>query len=120
MVMSLKKLIRPNAELMQQSTPPGAMCSGEWKQGTDHQCRLSLPAPCGIPAPCGLPCELFIGPERHAVVELGNMARLAVMAVPGLRGGFRRQAEELLAQLMCIVRRHRMALTATTMMIFLR
>ena len=120
MVMSLKKLIRTDVELMQQSTPPGAMCSGEWKQDTDHQCRLTLPAPCGIPAPCGLPCELFIGPERHAVVELGKMARLAVMAVPGLRGSFRRQAEELLAQLMCIVRRHRMALTATTMMVFLR
>jgi enamine deaminase RidA (YjgF/YER057c/UK114 family) len=67
-----------------------------------------------------LPCELFIGPERHAVLELGNMARLAVMAVPGLRGSFRRQAEELMAQLMCIVRRHQMTLSATTMMVFLR
>jgi len=48
------------------------------------------------------------------------MARLAVMAVPGLRGSFRRQAEELMAQLMCIVRRHQMTLSATTMMVFLR
>ena len=48
------------------------------------------------------------------------MARLAVMIEPGLRGNFRHQAEELFAQLMCIVRRHQMALTATTMMVFLR
>ena len=120
MVMNALKLIRSEVESIPQSTPHGAMCSGEWNQRGVHQCRLTLPAPCSIPAPCGLPCELFLGPERHAVLELGNMARLAVMAVPGLRGSFRRQAEELLAQLMCIVRRHQMALTATTMMVFLR
>lgn len=120
MVMSETKLSRPKLELIREPAPSAALCSGEWSQGTDHQCRLTLPTPCAIPAPCGLPCELFIGPERHAVLELGNMARLAVMAVPGLRGRFRRQAEELMAQLMCIVRRHKMALTATTMMVFLR
>ena len=86
----------------------------------DGPCHLSLPAPCSLPARCGLPCELFVGPERHAVLELGHMARLGVIIEPGLRGSFRRQAEELLAQLLCIVRRHGMTLTATTMTVFLR
>jgi enamine deaminase RidA (YjgF/YER057c/UK114 family) len=62
----------------------------------------------------------MIGPERHALLNLGHMARLAVMIEPGLRGSFRRQAEELFAQLTCILRRHRMALNATTLMVFLR
>ena len=116
--MSATKVIRSAEKLIREATPQDAMCFDS--QRGLHQCRLSLPASCGIPSPCGLPCELFIGPERHAVVELGNMARLAVMIEPGLRGSFRRQAEELIAQLMCIVRLHRMTLTATTMMVFLR
>ncbi len=48
------------------------------------------------------------------------MARLALLIEPGLRGSFRRQAEELVAQMMCIIRRHRMTLSATTMIVFLR
>jgi len=67
-----------------------------------------------------MPCELNLGPERHAVLELGNLARLAVMVVPGSRGSFRQQAEELFAQLLCLVSRQATALTATTMMVFLR
>jgi enamine deaminase RidA (YjgF/YER057c/UK114 family) len=67
-----------------------------------------------------MPCERAIGPERHAVLELGQLARLAVMAVPGSRGPFRQQAEELFAQLHCLVSRQPTALTATTMMVFLR
>ena len=85
-----------------------------------HQCRLTLPAPCAIPAPCGLPCDLYLGPERHAVLELGNLARLAVIALPGRRGSFRQEASELFAQLACIVRNHPTPLTPTTMMVFLR
>ena len=85
-----------------------------------HQCRLTLPKPCSIPAPCGLPCDLHLGPERHAVLELGNLARLAVIALPGRRGSFRREASELFAQLACIVRNHPTPLTPTTMMVFLR
>lgn len=67
-----------------------------------------------------MPCELKLGPERHAVLELGNLARLAVMAVPGSRGSVREQVEELFAQVLCIVRRQSTPLTATTMMVFLR
>ncbi len=67
-----------------------------------------------------MPCELNLGPERHAVLELGNLARLAVMAVPGGRGSFRQQAEELFAQVLCLISRQPMPLTATTMMVFLR
>lgn len=67
-----------------------------------------------------MPCELNLGPERHAVLELGNLARLAVMAVPGSRGAFRQQAEELFAQMLCLVTRQATPLTATTMMVFLR
>jgi len=81
---------------------------------------MTLPAPCRHPSPCGKPCELSLGPERHAVLELGNLARLAVLVVPGSRGGFRQQAEELFAQLLCLVSRQPSALTATTMMVFLR
>ena len=85
-----------------------------------HPCRLTLPKPCGIPAPCGLPCDLHLGPERHAVLELGNLARMAVIALPGRRGSFRQEASELFAQLACIVRNHPTPLAATTMMVFLR
>src|SRR5678816_2356348 len=84
------------------------------------QCRLSFPTPCGTPSPCGMPCELRVGPERHAVVDLGRLARMAVMALPGVRGSFRQQAEELFAQVACIVGRQPTPLTATTMMVFLR
>jgi enamine deaminase RidA (YjgF/YER057c/UK114 family) len=85
-----------------------------------HQCRLTLPKPCAIPAPCGLPCDLPLGPERHAVLELGNLARLAVIALPGRRGSFRQEASELFAQLACLVRNQPTPLTPTTMMVFLR
>jgi len=67
-----------------------------------------------------MPCDLNLGPERHAALELGSLARLAVLIVPGSRGRFREQAEELFAQLLCIVSRQATALTATTMMVFLR
>ena len=83
-------------------------------------CRIRLPTPCQHPAPCGLPCELKLGPERHAVVELGSLARLAIMAVPGSRGSFAEQARELFAQVRCIVSRQGTPLTPTTMMVFLR
>lgn len=91
---------------------------GRWL-GPRH-CRLSLPTPCGVPAPCGFPCQLEVGPERHAVVDLGHLARLAVIAVPGVRGSFRRQAEAVFAQVQCLVGRQPTPLTATTMMVFLR
>jgi len=65
-------------------------------------------------------CELNLGPERHAVLQLGSLARVAVLAVPGSRGSFRQQAEELFTQLMCLVRHQPTLLTATTMMVFLR
>lgn len=84
-----------------------------------HNFRLSFPAPCSHPAPCGLPCELRLGAERHAVVDLGNLARMAVMALPHAQGDFRQQADELFAQLACIIARHPAQLTATTMMVFL-
>lgn len=89
--------------------------------GAPHErCRLTLPTPCRHPAPCGLPCELKLGPERHAALELGSLARVAIMAVPGTRGSFREQAQELLAQVRCIVSRQPHALTPTTLMVFLR
>lgn len=89
-----------------------------WPAG--NACRISLPTPCRHPAPCGLPCELKLGPERHAVLQLGSLARLAIMAVPGSRGSFRDQALELSAQMRCIVSRQATPLTPTTMMVFLR
>lgn len=92
----------------------------EFMETTFSKCRLTLPTPCRLPAPCGLPCELKLGPERHAVLELGSLARLAIMAVPGTRGGFREQASDLLAQVHCIVGRQRVPLTPTTLMVFLR
>ena len=69
---------------------------------SDRHCRMAFPTPCSHPAPCGTPCELTLGPERHAVLELGSLARVAVLAVPGSRGPFREQAEELFAQLLCL------------------
>ena len=65
-------------------------------------------------------CEQKVGPERHALLELGSLARLAVLVEPGSRGSFRQQAEELFAQLLCLASRHAARLTATTMMVFLR
>jgi enamine deaminase RidA (YjgF/YER057c/UK114 family) len=67
-----------------------------------------------------VPCELKLGPERHALVDLGSLARLAILAVPGSRGSFREQAEELLAQVRCIVGRQAQGLTPTALMVFLR
>lgn len=110
-------------------TPPDARCAAApvapGRTGTDaspvlDHCRLTFPTPCSHPAPCGLSCELKLGPERHAVVDLGNLARMAVMALPHAHGGFREQADELFAQLACIIARHPARLTATTMMVFLR
>jgi enamine deaminase RidA (YjgF/YER057c/UK114 family) len=89
-------------------------------QSPAHPCRLTLPTPCQHPAPCGTPCKLKLGPERHAAVELGSLARLAIMAVPGSRGSFREQAQELFTQLKCIVSRQATEVTPTTMMVFLR
>lgn len=42
------------------------------------------------------------------------------MAVPGRRGSFQEQAEDLFAQVLCLVSRQATPLTATTMMVFLR
>jgi enamine deaminase RidA (YjgF/YER057c/UK114 family) len=107
---------RPSGELTPE--PGGLPVNGS--SPVAHHCRLTLPTPCGIPAPCGLPCDLHLGPERHAVLELGNLARLAVIALPGRRGSFRQEASELFAQLACIVRNQPTPLTPTTMMVFLR
>lgn len=93
---------------------------GRGVRAPGEPCRIRLPTPCRHPAPCGLPCELKLGPERHAVVELGRLARLAILAVPGSRGAFAEQAGELLAQVQCIVSRHGSGLRPTTMMLFLR
>ena len=103
-----------------QPKPPNANLSSVGNPSGAHHCRMTLPTPCAHPAPCGMPCELILGPERHAVLELGNLARLAVLVVPGSRGSFRQQAEDLFAQLLCLVSRQATALTATTMMVFLR
>ena len=92
--------------------------NGSWP--SSQQCRLTLPTPCGSPPPCGLPCHLQVGPERHAILELGTLARLAVIALPGRRGTFREQAEELFAQVACIVQNQSTPLAATTLMVFLR
>jgi len=54
------------------------------------------------------------------VLELGGFARLAIMAVPGSRGTFREQAQELFAQVRCIISRQSVPLTPVTMMVFLR
>src|ERR1043166_101719 len=103
-----------------ESTPRAANHPSVGNLGPEHGCRMTLPIPCRHPAPCGMLCELNLGPERHAVLELGSLARLAVLIVPGSRGRFREQAEELFAQLLCIVSRQATALTGTTMMVFLR
>lgn len=83
-------------------------------------CRLVLPTPCRHPAPCGVPCERKLGPERHARIELGSLARLAIMAVPASRGSFREQADDLFGQVRCLVDRQGVPLVPTTLMVFLR
>jgi enamine deaminase RidA (YjgF/YER057c/UK114 family) len=87
---------------------------------TSRELRLSYPPPCGAPAPCGSVCHLKLGPERHAVLDLGCLTRLAIMAVPGSRGSFREQAEELFAQVLCLMKHQPVPLSATTMTVFLR
>lgn len=67
-----------------------------------------------------MPCGLTLGPERHSLIGLGALARLAVMIEPSGRGPFRKQAEELFTQLVCIMSHQCTPLTATTMMVFLR
>jgi enamine deaminase RidA (YjgF/YER057c/UK114 family) len=79
-----------------------------------------LPTPCGIPAPCGARCKLSLGSERHAVVDLGSLTRLAVVAVPASRGSVQEQAEELFAQVLCLVKHQPVRLMATSMTVFLR
>lgn len=81
---------------------------------------MTFPTPCSYPAPCRQPCDLNLGPERHAILELGKLARFAVLILPGRRGSFRLQAEDLFAQLVCLLSRQATPLTATTMMVFLR
>jgi len=81
--------------------------------------HLEQPAPCGEPAPCGLSCTLPLGPERHSLVELGHLARMAIMIEPASRGPFREQAEELFAQLYCIVCCRETGQIPVTMMVFL-
>ncbi len=111
-----------------EKTPPGPVRNGATaleNHGAQpcsiaRPCRLTLPAPCAIPAPCGQRCDLNLGPERHAVLDLGNLARLAIIALPASRESFRQQAEELFAQVQCIVSHQPVPLTATTMMVFLR
>src|SRR3954465_2293982 len=92
----------PAATSWIESTPRAAIRSSVGNASPAQQCRMTLPTPCSHPAPCGMPCELNLGDERHAVLDLGNPARLAVMVVPGSRGNFREQAEELFAQLVCL------------------
>lgn len=87
---------------------------------TSADCRLSFPTPCSHPSPCGMPCALELGPERHALVELGALARLAIMAIPGRDGSFREQAEQLFAQLHCLAGRQPTPLIPTTMTVYLR
>ncbi len=53
-------------------------------------------------------------------MDLGDLARVAVLAVPPRRGDFRFQAESLFAQIRCLISRQSAPLTATTMMVFLR
>jgi enamine deaminase RidA (YjgF/YER057c/UK114 family) len=45
---------------------------------------------------------------------------MAVIALPGVGGSFRQQADELFAQVACIVGRQPTPLTATTLLVFLR
>ena len=83
-------------------------------------CRLSLAPSCGVPAPCGQPCQLALGPERHALLELGGLARLVIIAQPGRRGTFCQQAGDLFAQLACILGNQPTPFVPTTLMVFLR
>ena len=118
--MTISKTATASSVAAPAPTPSGAGRASVANQGPAHSCRMTLPTPCRQPAPCGTPCELKLGPERHAVLELGSLARLAIMAVPGSRGSFREQAQELFAQIKCIVSRQPTELTPTTMMVFLR
>lgn len=97
-----------------------AACSEAGNALARAQCRVIFPEVCGDPPPCGGLCELRLGPERHAVVQLGDLARLAVIALPENQGTFRCQAENLFAQVLCIISRQPCPLTPTTMMVFLR
>lgn len=54
------------------------------------------------------------------MIDLGNVVHLAIMAVPGSRGTFRQQAEELFDQVACIVSRQAKPLVPTTMVVFLQ
>lgn len=89
------------------------------KPATDRF-HIEQPEPCSHPSPCGLPCTLTLGPERHSKVDLGALARLAIMIEPASRGSFKEQAEELFAQLYCIVCCRETGQTPITMMVFLR
>ena len=82
--------------------------------------HLEQTEPCSHPSPCGQPCTLPLGPERHSSLELGRLARFAIMIEPAGRGSFSEQAAELFAQLYCIVCCRETGLTPTTMMVFLR
>lgn len=94
-------------------------CSDREANDPNHF-HMEQPAPCAEPSPCGLPCSLKLGPERHSVVDLGALARLAIMIEPVSRGSFSEQATELFAQLHCIVCCRETGLTPTTLMVFLR
>jgi enamine deaminase RidA (YjgF/YER057c/UK114 family) len=100
------------------TTPPGNLTERILR--ASRPIRLSHPTPCGVPAPCGSRCELKLGPERHAVLDLGSLTRLAVIAVPGSRGTFRQQAQELFAQVRCLLAHQSVPLSATAMTVFLR
>lgn len=93
--------------------PGGHSCRGE-------MFRLSFPTPCAYPPPCGGPCDLKLGPERHALVNLGELARMAILGTAPNCGSFEEQARELFAQIACIMAHHPTPLTGTTMMVFLR
>jgi enamine deaminase RidA (YjgF/YER057c/UK114 family) len=82
--------------------------------------HMEQPAPCAVPAPCGLPCSLKLGPERHSSVDLGALARTAIMIEPSSRGSFTEQAEELFAQLHCLACCREAGQIPTSMMVFLR
>lgn len=86
---------------------------------TPDRFHMEQPEPCAQPAPCGQPCTLKLGPERHSSVDLGALARTAIMIEPVSRGSFTEQAEELFAQLHCLAC-CREAHTPTSMMVFLR
>lgn len=85
-----------------------------------HSFHLDHPEIDSLPAPCGQACTLKLGPERHSMLELGRLARFAIMIEPAGRGTFSEQAAELFAQLYCIVCCRETGLTPTAMMVFLR